>query len=68
MKKKGYKNDNRREELMVEEKQNKEWAKEKRRKKEEEEEKRGEGFWNLKEAWVKAKEKEPHIKVWFGLG
>jgi hypothetical protein len=30
--------------------------------------KRGQGFWNLKEGWVRAKEKEPHIKVWFGLG
>lgn len=27
----------------------------------------GEGFWNLKEGWVRAKEKEPHIKVRFGL-
>jgi len=37
------------------------------KKKEEEEKKGGEGFWNLKEGWVRAKEKEPHIKVRFGL-
>lgn len=66
--KKSYKNVNGREELMVEEKQNKEWAKEKRRRKKgREKNKGGEGFWNLKEGWVRAKEKEPHIKVWFRL-